>query len=210
MWRLTASVGKAYRFATASELYQLVSTGATFTSPDLEPEAGQRPRDRAQAPAHVHQRIGAALAVSGRRPRRDHLAVFAARRRFVDALFVPVQCRSRPRDGRGVGARRNRPDRRRTRISRASCVTWLDARTIALSGRASATAPAGSAIGKFLPNIPSLRASFLATYRATAKTALSLAGRYSSKMYTTLDNSRREHQHVPGVFSAWFVMRTRG
>ena len=39
-WRVTASVGKAYRFATAAELYQLVSTGATFTSPDpdLKPD----------------------------------------------------------------------------------------------------------------------------------------------------------------------------
>ncbi|MEO5816334.1 MAG: TonB-dependent receptor [Gemmatimonadaceae bacterium] len=39
-WTVTASLGKAYRFATASELYQLVSTGATFTSPDpnLEPD----------------------------------------------------------------------------------------------------------------------------------------------------------------------------
>src|SRR4029450_2017622 len=39
-WTVSASVGKAYRFATASELYQLVSTGTTFTSPnpDLKPD----------------------------------------------------------------------------------------------------------------------------------------------------------------------------
>lgn len=39
-WQLSASVGKAYRFATAAELYQLVTTGATFTSPDptLKPD----------------------------------------------------------------------------------------------------------------------------------------------------------------------------
>ena len=37
---LTGSVAKAYRFATASELYQLISTGTTFTSPDanLKPD----------------------------------------------------------------------------------------------------------------------------------------------------------------------------
>ena len=39
-WTVTASVGQAYRFATAAELYQLVATGATFTSPspDLKPD----------------------------------------------------------------------------------------------------------------------------------------------------------------------------
>src|SRR5207302_6127712 len=39
-WTLTGSVGQAYRFATAAELYQLVSTGTTFTSPDphLKPD----------------------------------------------------------------------------------------------------------------------------------------------------------------------------
>ena len=39
-WTFTASLAKAYRFATAAELYQLVSTGATFTSPNpnLKPD----------------------------------------------------------------------------------------------------------------------------------------------------------------------------
>src|SRR4029077_9887956 len=39
-WNVLASVGKAYRFPTASELYQLVSTGTTFSSPapDLKPD----------------------------------------------------------------------------------------------------------------------------------------------------------------------------
>ena len=42
---VTASLGKAYRFATVSELYQLVTTGATFTSPnpDLRPTTCWRP-----------------------------------------------------------------------------------------------------------------------------------------------------------------------
>ena len=37
---MSASLGKAYRFATPSELYQLVSTGTTLTSPDpnLKPD----------------------------------------------------------------------------------------------------------------------------------------------------------------------------
>ena len=86
--------------------------------------------------------------------------------------------------------------------------TLVNARTIAISGRASATAPAGAAIGKFLPNIPETRASFVATYRATPKLALSLAGRYSSKMWTTLDNTDVNPNTYQG-FSGWFVMDVR-
>ncbi|HKH92330.1 MAG TPA: TonB-dependent receptor, partial [Gemmatimonadaceae bacterium] len=39
-WSFTAAWAKAYRFATAAELYQLVSTGTTFTSPNpnLKPD----------------------------------------------------------------------------------------------------------------------------------------------------------------------------
>jgi len=82
--------------------------------------------------------------------------------------------------------------------------TYLDARTLALSGRASATAPAGNAVGKFLPNIPRWRASGVATYHATEQTAFSLAGRYSGKLYTTLDNADVNPNTYQG-FSEWFV-----
>ena len=39
-WSATLSLGKAYRYATAAELFQLVTTGTTFTSPnpDLKPD----------------------------------------------------------------------------------------------------------------------------------------------------------------------------
>jgi iron complex outermembrane receptor protein len=86
--------------------------------------------------------------------------------------------------------------------------TYVDARTLALSGRASATAPAGSAVGKFLPNIPRWRASFTGTYRPDQRLALTLGGRYSDKMYTTLDNSDVRFNTYQG-FDEWFVMDAR-
>jgi iron complex outermembrane recepter protein len=82
--------------------------------------------------------------------------------------------------------------------------TYLDARTLALSGRASATAPAGSAIGKRLPNIPDRRATFVTTYHPTQRLALSVAGRYNGKIYTTLDNADVNPNTYQG-FSEWFV-----
>jgi len=86
--------------------------------------------------------------------------------------------------------------------------TYVDARTLALSGRASATAPAGSAVGKFLPNIPRWRASFTGTYRPDQRLSLTLGGRYSDKMYTTLDNSDVRFNTYQG-FDEWFVMDAR-
>jgi iron complex outermembrane receptor protein len=87
-------------------------------------------------------------------------------------------------------------------------VTYLDARTLAMSGRASATAPAGAATGKFLPNIPKWRAGFSTTYRPDPPLALSLGGRYSSKLYTTLDNADVRFNTYQG-FSDWFVIDAR-
>ena len=86
--------------------------------------------------------------------------------------------------------------------------TYVDAKTLAMSGRASATAPAGSAIGKLLPNIPKWRASFASTYRPSDRLALTLAGRYSSKLYTTLDNADVNSNTYQG-FSEWFVVDAR-
>ena len=83
-------------------------------------------------------------------------------------------------------------------------LTFVDARTLALSGRASATAPASAAIGKKLPNIPDWRASFVFTYRPDARWAFTLAGRYSDKLWTTLDNTDVNPNTYQG-FAAWFV-----
>src|SRR5215204_5635301 len=88
--------------------------------------------------------------------------------------------------------------------------TYTGAKTLELSGRASATAPEGAAIGKQLPNIPKRRATFSATYRPDQqrKLALTVAGRYSDKMYTTLDNADVNPNTYQG-FSSWFVADTR-
>src|ERR1044071_653767 len=61
-------------------------------------------------------------------------------------------------------------------------VTYVDARTLALTARDSATAPAGSAVEKLLPNTPRWRGSGSTTYRPNTSLALTVAGRYSGKM----------------------------
>jgi iron complex outermembrane receptor protein len=207
-WTVTASVGKAYRFATASELYQLVSTGTTFTSPnpDLEPDdvlatelRTERRTDRSLVQlALFHEDVHDAIIsqflplVPGSSQLFSYLSnVDHVRSQGVELVLGANNLLLRGLELQGSG-------------------TYTNAKTLALSGRASATAPAEAAIGKQLPNIPKRRATFSATYRPDVKQrlALTVAGRYSDMMYTTLDNADVNPNTYQG-FAAWFVADAR-
>ena len=202
-WTFTGSLAKAYRFATPSELYQLVTTGTTFTSPDpnLRPDnvlASELRVNRALSNGNVqvalfqddvHDAIISQFLplVQGSATLFSYLSnVDHVRARGVEASFVVND----------VGMRG---------LDLSGSVTALDAKTLELSGRASATAPAGSAVGKQLPNIPKWRGNLVSTYRANERFVVSLAGRYSTKMFTTLDNAD-VNPNTYGGFTEWFVM----
>ena len=203
-WTVTASVGKAYRFATASELYQLVSTGTTFTSPnpDLKPDnvlatelRTERRTDRSLVQVALwHEDVHDAIIsqflplVPGSSQLFSYLSnVDHVRSMGAELVLGANNLLVRGLELQGSG-------------------TYTNAKTLALSGRASATAPAEAAIGKQLPNIPKRRATFSATYRPDVKQrlALTVAGRYSDMMYTTLDNADVNPNTYQG-FAAWFV-----
>ena len=59
-------------------------------------------------------------------------------------------------------------------------------------------------MGERLPNIPDWRATFLATARPAPRLAVSVGGRYSSKLWTTLDNADVNPNTYQG-FSGFFV-----
>ena len=205
-WRLTASVAKAYRFATAAELYQLVSTGATFTSPDpnLKPDNDLAAEVRV---ARSFSRGTAQLALFQDDVHDAIISQFLPLVPNSTTLYSYISNVDHVR-ARGVEASVGASDVLVRHLSLSASATYLDARTLALSGRASATAPAGSAIGKFLPNIPRWRATFLGTYQPVTPLSLSLAGRYSGKLYTTLDNAD-VHPNTYQGFGEWFVMDAR-
>ena len=207
-WTLTGSVGKAYRFATASELYQLVSTGTTFTSPnpDLKPDDVLASELRAE-----------------RKSDRTMMQVALFRDDIHDAIisqFLPLVPGSSQLysylsnvdhvRSQGVEVVVGSNDVLLRGLELSASGTYTGAKTLELSGRASATAPEGAAIGKQLPNIPKRRATFSATYRPDQqrRLALTAAGRYSDKMYTTLDNADVNPNTYQG-FGAWFVADAR-
>ncbi len=200
--KVTASVAKAYRFATASELYQLVTTGATFTSP----EPNLKPDDVLATELRAERQFG-----------RSHVQVALFNDEIHDAIisqFQPLVPGSTQLfsylsnvdhvRARGVELVLGERDMLIPGLELSGSATYLDARTLATSGRANASAPADAAIGKQLPNIPEWRAGFVATYRPGTRYTLALGGRYSDGLWTTLDNADVNPNVYQG-FSGWFV-----
>jgi iron complex outermembrane recepter protein len=205
-WQVTASIAKAYRFATPAELYQLVSTGATFTSPD----PNLRPDDVLAAELRIARSFSNGLvqvSLFQDDVREAIISQFRPLAAGSPTLYNYISNVDHVR-GRGVELAMGGSDLLVHGLDLSGNVTWVDARTLALSGRASATAPAGSAVGRFLPNIPKWRAGFSTTYRPAARFSISLGGRYSDKLYTTLDNADVRFNTYQG-FDGWFVMDTR-
>lgn len=201
-WLVTASLGQAYRFATAAELYQLVSTGTTFTSPnpDLKPDDVLAAEVKIQRTLpggrvrlslfqdDVHDSIVSQF--NPLSPGSTQLFSFLSNIDHIRARGAELVL-----EQANVGLRG---------LDLTGSVTYLDAKILALSGRASATAPASAAIGKKLPNIPDWRAAFVVTYRPDPRWAFTLAGRYSGMLWTTLDNTDVNPNTWQG-FAAWFV-----
>lgn len=203
---VTASAAKAYRFATASELFQLVSTGTTFTAPnpDLKPD------DVFSTELRAEQRFTRARVQVALFNDELHDAIVSQFRPLVAGSptlysFLSNVDRARTR-GAEVSVATNGFAIRDLDLS--GSVTYLDAKTLAISGQASATAPAGSAVGKRLPNVPEWRASAQATYRPTYGLAISAGARYSDILYTTLDNAD-VHTNTWQGFTEWFVADAR-
>ena len=205
-WAVTASVGKAYRFATASELYQLVSTGPTFTAPNpnLEPDNVLAAELRAE---RRFERGSVQLSLFQDDVRDAIIAQFLPLVAGSPVLYSYVSNVDHVR-ARGTEVVVTENGLFTPGLELTGSATYLDARTLALAGRASPTAPAGAAIGKRLPNIPEWRASAAGTYHRTENLAFTLGARYSSRLYTTLDNADVNSNTYQG-FAEWFVMDAR-
>ncbi|MEO7457881.1 MAG: TonB-dependent receptor [Gemmatimonadaceae bacterium] len=205
-WTITGSVAKAYRFATAAELYQLVSTGATFTSPDpnLKPDDVLATEVRA---ARQFEKGTVQLSLFQDDVHDAIISQFLPLVANSTTLYSYLSNVDHVR-ARGAEVSFGFTDALVRGFEVSGSATYLDARTLALSGRASATAPAGSAIGAQLPNIPKWRANFVTTYKRDEHVAFTFAGRYSSLLYTTLDNADLNPNTYQG-FAPWFVADAR-
>ena len=173
-WRVTASFGRAWRFPTVSELYQVVTTGATLAvpNPNLKPE---RATSEELAIEHKGIRLSLFNEVID-----DALLSQLAPLNGGPVLATFVQNVDRVRT-RGVEIAFDRPDLL-PRFDLSGSATLVDPRVLS-------DAAFPTAAGKHPPQVARRKATLVATYHPDDAVSLTAAARYSSRSFGTIDNS---------------------
>jgi iron complex outermembrane receptor protein len=197
-WTATLSAARALRFPTVSELYQAVATGPTISvpNPNLKPEDA-----RAAELAIERQTTNGRMRLSlfGESVRDALLSQSAPLVPGSSTLFNYVQNigRTRTRGAELVIEQRNVLGR----VDLSGSITLADPRIVS-------NPVLSAAKGKLIPQVPKRRATLVATWRATDTAAFTLAGRYSSRLFGTIDNSDVVGHTYQG-FEGYFVADAR-
>lgn len=195
-WLVTASIGQASRFPTVGELYQAVTASdgtVRVPNPNLKPE----------------NVLSEEIAIE-RRFTDGKVRLSFFNENVHDALISQLGYLS-GNSGPTASFTTNVDSIRNTGIELAAqknnvlidgletfgSVTWVDSRILSDPTFVSSTGT--TAVGKHVPNIPEWRVTTGVTYRPDAYWALTAAMRYSSKQYSTLDNT----DTVPHVYQAF-------
>jgi len=181
---IKASLGRAVRMPTVSELYGATSTTNSqyINDPNLKPEKSWT------AELSAEQAWSAAL--------QSRLTLFAETTR--DSLYSQTvfdananknisRVQNIDRIGTtGLEATLNAADWLVQGLDLSGSVTYTDSKIKANSGF---VATPGDTIGKWQPNIPRWRATAVASYRFNEHWTGTVAGRYSGRQYRTLNNA---------------------
>ena len=198
-WKLTASFGRAFRMPTVTELYQAITTGVTLTvpNPNLKPE-----------------RANSYELAAEYRTDETTLRLSLFREEVADALYsqsatlVPgstvlysyIQNVDRVRTN-GLELVAERKNAFFDGLDLQGSLTYA-------IGKIARDTAFRAAEGKFVPQLPKLRGSMLATWHATDDLSLTLGGRFSEASFGTIDNSDTYHNTYQG-FDGFFVMDAR-
>jgi len=188
-WRARVSVGQAYRFPTVGELYQSVTVGAAQTSPNpnLRPEDAlstewsllrTTPNGEVRLSIFTEQIEDALVSqtalldpASTTPPLPPGSIVSVSYVQNIDRV-----------ESRGVELAFQQGDIFFDGLTVEGSVTYVAAETV--RNRAFLAAE-----GKQTPQVPEWRATLVATYRPDERWAFTLAGRYSDRVFGTIDNS---------------------
>lgn len=195
-WRLRASMARAYRMPTVSELFQTETrSGTTYISdPNLKPE----------------KVLATDVSVEGEVWRGNlQLSLFDSH--TDDALYSQTDSSVTPNVTRvqnidrirvsGVEVVYDAQNWLIERLDISGSVTYADSEILD-----NAASPASA--GRKVPRVPDWRASIFATYRFDDNWSTSLGARYSGLQYGRLDNLDTNHDDTGGVGS-YFVMDAR-
>jgi iron complex outermembrane receptor protein len=196
-WTTTLNVGRALRFPTVSELYQSITVGNQQRTPDpnLKPEkawSAELAVERSLPSGRVrlslfHENIRDALI--------SQTALFPGTQTSVS--FVQNVGRTRTNGAELVVEKRDLLPQ----LDLTGSVTIAD--PIIASDAAFP-----SAVGKMIPQVPRRKATLVATWRASDHLSLTAAGRYSSRLYGTINNADFVGHTYQG-FEGYFVADAR-
>ena len=195
-WSATLSAAQAYRFPTVQELYQAITTGPTLTVPDpnLRPE---RARSTELAIAHQDARGTVRLSLFGEHIDDALISQAAPLAAGSTALFNFVQNVPHVRTY-GLEVAVERKGVLWSQLDLSGSVTLADPTIVS-----DPVLPAAE--GKDIPQVPRRRATLVATWHQGEATAFTLAARYASRSFGTIDNSdvvTRTYQGFGGYFAA--------
>lgn len=193
-WNLRASLAKAYRMPSVSELYQgsIANNSIVNNDPNLKPEQATS----AEFTAEHDFGSGLVRATLFQETVRD--ALYA--QTDVNTNITNIQNVDRIRT-RGIEIAVQASDVGVRGLDLAGSLTYADSLILA-NGRNPAS------VGKQQPRVPNWRASFSATYRQNEQLSYALGARYSSGQFGTLDNSDINGATYGGV-GGFFVVDAR-
>lgn len=194
-WTFKGSVGVANRFPTVSELYQAVTTGVNLSvpNPNLTPERALSSELSAERDwSNGNLRVSLF-------DERVHNALLSQTALLNGSSVSFVQNVDRTRST-GIEVVGDQKDLLVNGFELSGWATYLDAETVK-----DPVLP--TAEGKRLPQLPRWRAGAVATYTPPAlpKLDVTVAARYSDRMFATIDNSDHYANTYQG-FGAFFVM----
>ena len=202
-WLITGSLGKAYRYPTVGELYQAVTTGATLTvpNPNLKPEnalsaelAFERSTEQGKLRISLFQEN-----------LRDALISYNSTLGATNASYIQNVDKVK---AQGVELSALKNDVLVRGLELSGSLTFVDSRILSAPGFKNAANVLTDVSGKVTPNIPRWRATAVATYRPDDQWAYTLAGRYSDRLWTTMDNTDINPATYAG-FERYFVADAR-
>ncbi|WP_020201786.1 TonB-dependent receptor [Cupriavidus sp. WS] len=203
-WSVTGSFGKALRFPTVGELYQSVQTGTTFTqaNPFLQPErvlSSELAIERHDSDGKIRLSVFNEYVSNALISQTSNIAGFATPVSFTQNVGKTRQT--------GVELAGQQDNVLIRGLSLSGNATYVDSRILSDDSYVPTVAGA-TAAGKRVPYVPTWRATLAATYRPDNKWTYTLAGRYSSRVYATVDNTDVNPATYQG-FQSFFVMDAR-
>lgn len=204
LWTVTGSFGKALRFPTVGELYQNVQSGTVIVqaNPFLKPErvlSGELALERNTENSKLRISLFEEHVSDALIAQTSTIAGIATPVSFTQNVDATRQ--------RGIELVAQRNDVLIKGLEMTGSVTYVNAVITGNSGYVPTVAGATS-VGKRTPYVPAWRAAMVATYRPDDRWAYTLAGRYSSRMYATVDNTDTNPATYQG-FEGYFVADAR-